>query len=82
MKAIAAVDQNWAIGNKGNLLVHISEDMKNFRRLTLGKTVIYGRKTLETFPHAKPFLKEIILFFREIRTIRLKEQKWCIPLRN
>ena len=27
-------------------------------------------------------LKEIILFFREIRSIRLKEQKWCIPLRN
>ena len=57
MKAIAAVDQNWAIGNKGNLLIHISEDMKNLRRLTLGKTVIYGRKTLETFPHAKPLPK-------------------------
>ncbi len=57
MKAIAAVDQNWAIGNKGQLLVHISEDMKNFRRLTSGKTVIYGRKTLETFPHAKPLPK-------------------------
>ena len=57
MKAIAAVDQNWAIGNKGNLLVHISEDMKNFRRLTLEKTVIYGRKTLETFLHAKPLPK-------------------------
>lgn len=57
MKAIAAVDQNWAIGYKGQLLVHISEDMKNFRRLTSGKTVIYGRKTLETFPHAKPLPK-------------------------
>ncbi len=57
MKAIAAVDQNWAIGNNGQLLVHISEDMKNFRRLTSGKTVIYGRKTLETFPHAKPLPK-------------------------
>jgi dihydrofolate reductase len=31
--------------------------MKNFRRLTSGKTVIYGRKTLETFPHAKPLPK-------------------------
>ena len=54
MIAIAAVDRNWAIGYQGQLLVHISEDMKNFRRLTAGKTVIYGRKTLETFPHAKP----------------------------
>ncbi|MBE6111212.1 MAG: dihydrofolate reductase [Erysipelotrichaceae bacterium] len=57
MKAIAAVDQNWAIGNNNQLLVHIPDDMKNFRRLTQGKTVIYGRKTLETFPHAKPLPK-------------------------
>ena len=57
MIAIAAVDRNWAIGNKGQLLVRISEDMKNFRRLTSGKTVIYGRKTLETFPHGRPLPK-------------------------
>ena len=65
MIAIAAVDRNWAIGNQGQLLVHISEDMKNFRRLTAGKTVIYGRKTLETFPGAKPLPKrENIIFSR------------------
>lgn len=57
MKAIAAVDRNWAIGYKGDLLVHIPEDMKNFRRLTSGKTVIYGRKTLETFPKGRPLPK-------------------------
>ena len=57
MIAVAAVDRNWAIGNKGELLVHISEDMKNFRRITAGKTVIYGRKTLETFPGGKPLPK-------------------------
>ncbi len=57
MIAVAAADRNWAIGNKGELLVHISEDMKNFRKLTAGKTVIYGRKTLETFPGGKPLPK-------------------------
>ena len=57
MKAIAAVDQNWAIGNQGQLLVHIPADMKNFRAYTGGKTVVYGRKTLETFPHARPLPK-------------------------
>jgi dihydrofolate reductase len=50
MKAIVAVDSNWAIGNKGQLLVSIPADQKNFRNLTLGKTIVYGRKTLETFP--------------------------------
>lgn len=54
MKAIVNVDQNWGIGKKGNLLVHIPEDMKYFRAQTKGKVVIYGRKTLETFPGCKP----------------------------
>ncbi len=50
MNAIVAVDKNWGIGNRGQLLVSIPGDHKNFRRLTLDKTVVYGRKTLETFP--------------------------------
>lgn len=59
MKAIANVDQNWAIGNQGELLVRIPADMKNFRAYTQGKIVVYGRKTLETFPHGKPLPKRV-----------------------
>ncbi len=54
MKAIVAVDRNWAIGNRGGLLVSIPNDHKFFRRETMGKVVIYGRKTLETFPMRQP----------------------------
>ncbi len=54
MNLIAAVDANWAIGNKGKLLISIPEDMKFFRAHTLGKTVIMGRRTLESFPNKKP----------------------------
>ncbi|MBQ7556727.1 MAG: dihydrofolate reductase [Lachnospiraceae bacterium] len=54
MIAIAAVDSNWGIGYRGKLLATIPEDMKFFRRTTLEKTVILGRKTLETFPGKKP----------------------------
>ncbi|MBR3058570.1 MAG: dihydrofolate reductase [Clostridiales bacterium] len=51
MCAIVAVDENWAIGNKGELLVSLPEDQKqNFKVKTLGHPVVYGRKTLETFP--------------------------------
>ena len=50
MKCIAAVDNNWAIGFKGKLLVSIPNDQKMFRNETLGKVVVLGRKTLETFP--------------------------------
>ena len=34
MKLVACVDTNWAIGNKGNLLFRIPEDMEFFRKLT------------------------------------------------
>ena len=54
MNIIVAVDRNWAIGNKGQLLVSIPNDHKMFRRETLNKVIVYGRKTLETFPLAQP----------------------------
>lgn len=54
MKAIVAVDQNWGIGCKGKLLVSIPADMKFFRATTLGKVVVMGRKTLESFPNGAP----------------------------
>ena len=54
MKIIVAVDQNWAIGKDNKLLVSIPADMKMFRSETTGKTVIMGRKTLESFPGGLP----------------------------
>ena len=54
MKAIVAVDKNWGIGLKGKLLVSIPADMKVFRSTTLGKVVVMGRKTLESFPNKAP----------------------------
>lgn len=54
MNAIVAVDKNWAIGNKGKLLVSIPNDMKMFREETTGKVVVLGRKTLATFPNGLP----------------------------
>ena len=54
MNVIVAVDQNWAIGKDGDQLVYISEDLKHFKALTSGHTVILGRKTLATFPGGRP----------------------------
>jgi len=54
MNAIVAVDSNWAIGNKGQLLVSIPADHKMFRQETTGKVVVLGRKTMDTFPGGKP----------------------------
>ena len=54
MDLIVNVCENWGIGKDGNLLVSISADLKRFRQLTTGKTVILGRKTLATFPGGRP----------------------------
>lgn len=54
MNIIVAVDRNWAIGCKGDLLIRIPSDHKHFREETTGKVVVLGRKTLETFPQGMP----------------------------
>ena len=51
---VVNVTENWGIGQENSLLVTISADLKRFRQLTTGKTVVLGRKTLQTFPGCKP----------------------------
>lgn len=59
MNMIAAVDSNWAIGNKNKLLISIPADMKMFRQETTGNVVVMGRKTLESFPNGRPLPNRI-----------------------
>ena len=48
MNAIAAVTSDWGIGRDGRLLVRDLDDMRRFRQLTDGCTVLMGRKTYES----------------------------------
>ncbi|MBR1692140.1 MAG: dihydrofolate reductase [Lachnospiraceae bacterium] len=57
MNVIVAVDKNWAIGNQNKLLVSIPNDQKMFRNETIGKVVVLGRKTMDTFPGGQPLKK-------------------------
>ena len=50
MNLILAADQNYGIGYQGNLLVRLPGDMKYFRKTTLHKTIVMGRKTFESLP--------------------------------
>lgn len=54
MKLIVAVDANWGIGCKNELLVRIPADQRMFREKTTGNVVVMGRKTLDSFPGGKP----------------------------
>lgn len=48
---IAAMANNNAIGFNKSLIYHLPDDLKRFKRLTDGKTVIMGRKTFESLPN-------------------------------
>lgn len=54
MNAIVVVDNNWAIGRNGDLLVHLPGDLKYYKEKTTGNIIVVGRKTLESFPGGKP----------------------------
>lgn len=73
MKAIAAVDNNWAIGYKGRLLVSIPNDQKMFRNETTGKVIVLGRKTLETFPNGLPLKNRTNIILTKDRNYKVKD---------
>jgi dihydrofolate reductase len=59
---IVAVSDDLGIGKDNELLWHISEDLKRFKRLTTGNTVIMGKKTWESLPRKPlPGRKNIVL---------------------
>ena len=59
---IAAVAEKGAIGRNQQLLCHLPNDLKHFKTLTSGHTVVMGRKTFESLPNgALPNRKNIVL---------------------
>lgn len=58
---IVAIADNNAIGRNNELLWHISEDMRFFRRTTLGSPVIMGRKTFESIGRALPGRVNVVI---------------------
>ena len=54
MDLIVCVDNNWAIGHKGDQHIAIPDDRKFFQKVTMGYAIVVGRKTLATFPNGLP----------------------------
>lgn len=73
MNMIVAVDANWAIGNKNQLLVRIPADHKMFRNETINKVVVLGRKTLETFPNASPLAQRQNIILSTNKDYKVKD---------
>ena len=73
MNLIVAVDKNWAIGNENKLLVSIPQDMKFFRETTIGKVVVMGRKTLESFPGGQPLKQRTNIVLTRDKNFKVKD---------
>ena len=61
LSAIAIVARNGAIGKDNGLLVRLSEDLKHFKRTTLGCPVIMGRKTFDSVGRPLPGRRNIVV---------------------
>lgn len=58
---IAAMDRNRVIGKDGQLPWHLPDDLKRFKFLTSGKTILMGRKTAESLGRALPNRRNLVL---------------------
>ena len=61
LSIIAAISENNVIGKDNKLLWHLPEDLKRFKELTTGHTIIMGRKTFESLGGILPDRKHIVL---------------------
>ena len=74
MNLIVAADKNWGIGKDNKLLVSIPSDMKFFRQETMGKVVVMGRKTLESFPNGLPLKNRTNVVLTSDKNYQVKMQ--------
>lgn len=58
---VAAVARNGVIGANGKLPWHLPEDLRHFKKLTLGHPVIMGRRTWDSLPRALPERENIVV---------------------
>ncbi len=62
---IAAAGENNELGKDKDLVWHLPDDFKRFKRLTTGHHIIMGRKTFETFPQPLPNRTHVVITRKE-----------------
>lgn len=61
IKIIVAMSKNRVIGDSNTLIWHLPEDLKRFKQLTTGNTIVMGRKTYESIGKPLPNRRSIII---------------------
>ncbi len=63
---IVAIAKNFAIGRNNDLLYHLPNDLKHFKQITTGHTIIMGKNTFDSFPKRPlPNRRNIVVAFPE-----------------
>lgn len=82
MNMIFSADDNWAIGYKGKLLFEAKEDMKHFRDMTSGKTIIMGHNTFKSLPNKKPLPNRTNIILSRKEGLKIPRAKVCSDLNS
>lgn len=61
IKIVVAVSKNWVIGNNNTLIWKLPNDLKRFKEITTGGSVVMGRKTYESIGRPLPNRRNIII---------------------
>jgi dihydrofolate reductase len=61
IKLVVARARNGVIGREGHLPWHLPEDLKRFKRLTLGTAMVMGRRTFDSLPGLLPSRRHIVI---------------------
>lgn len=61
IQIVVCLAQNYVIGNKGQIPWHLSEDLKHFKEVTMGHSVLMGRRTFESIGRVLPGRRNILL---------------------
>lgn len=80
MNTIVSVDKNWGIGYNGDLLFHVSEDMRYFKSMTIGKVVIMGENTFYSLPNQKPLKDRVNIVLSDKAGLKIDEVTVCNSL--
>ncbi len=69
IQLICALTENNAIGNKGELIYYLPADLKHFKALTTGHTIVMGRKTFDSIGKPLPGRTSIVV---------TRDEKWAM----
>jgi dihydrofolate reductase len=80
---IAAISSNNVLGMNNSMIWHLTNDLKRFKKLTIGKTVVMGRKTFESLGKPLPDRRNIVITSKYIKGVEtVKNIKEALSLSN